>query len=210
VQLGPETMVEGTKRWGIGEKIPFDVPGAVASNFGTVDELKDAIPKLAIRGFGQDDDLVVPLQMAMFASTVANGGQMMQPYVVNATLDHGGKALSQTVPQVWKTPLSPENAAKLTELMIGVVQNGTASCCLQLANGIQAAAKTGTAQLNAQGQPQRSHAWITAFAPADNPQYAVSVILKGTTAEISEGTGGKLAGPIAKTILDYALSHPLG
>ena len=210
VQLGPEAMVAGTQRWGIGEKVPFDIPGAVASNFGTVDELKDNIPRLAIRGFGQDEDLVVPLQMAMFSSTVANGGQMMQPYAVNATLDHDGKVLDQTVPQVWKTPLSPENAAKLNELMVGVVQNGTASCCMQLANGIQAAAKTGTAQLNAKGQPQRSHAWITAFAPADNPQYDVAVILKGTTAEISAGTGGKLAGPIAKTILDYALAHPAG
>src|SRR5262245_1308366 len=151
VQLGAETMVEGTKRWGIGEKIPFDLPGGAVSNFGTADELKDATPKLAIRGFGQDDDTVVPLQMAMFAATVANGGQMMQPYVVNATLDHDGKVLQQTTPQVWKTPLSPENAGKLTELMVGVVQNGTASCCLQLANGIQAAAKTGTAQLNAKG-----------------------------------------------------------
>jgi len=81
---------------------------------------------------------------------------------------------------------------------------------MKLANGIQAAAKTGTAQLNAKGQPQRSHAWITAFAPADNPQYAVVVMLKGTTDEISAGTGGKLAGPIAKTILDFALAHPLG
>ena len=81
---------------------------------------------------------------------------------------------------------------------------------MQLANGIQAAAKTGTAQLNATGQPQRSHAWITAFAPAGAPQFAVAVVLKGTTDQISAGTGGKLAGPIAKTILDYALAHPLG
>ena len=53
--------------------------------------------------------------------------------------------------------------------MVGVVQNGTASCCMQLDNGVQAAAKTGTAQLNAKGEPQRSHAWITAFAPAEAP-----------------------------------------
>ena len=210
VAVGADKMVAGTAAWGVGEKIPFDLPGGAVSNFGTVAELKDAIPKLAIRGFGQDDDLMVPLHMAMVAATVANGGVMMQPYVVAATLDHDGKVLNQTTPQVWKTPISPTTAVKLTDLMIGVVQNGTAKCCLQLANGIQAAAKTGTAQLNAQGQPQRSHAWIIAFAPADQPQYAVAVMFKGVNADISASTGGRLAGPVAKTILDWALAHPLG
>ena len=99
---------------------------------------------------------------------------------------------------------------RMNELMVLVVQNGTAKCCLQLENGIQAAAKTGTAQLNGKGQPERSHAWIVAFAPASAPQYTVAVMLKGTNADISAGTGGRLAGPIAKIVLDYALSHPLG
>lgn len=210
VELGAEKMVAGTKAWGIGEPIPFDLPGGAVSHFGEVADFADAIPKLAIRGFGQDEASIVPLQMAMFASTVANGGVMMKPYVVDATLDHAGKILTQTVPSAWKTPISPNTAAMMNELMVGVVQNGTAKCCMQLDNGVQAAAKTGTAQLNAKGQPQRSHAWITAFAPAEAPQYTVAVILKGTTDQISAGTGGKLAGPIAKTILDYALAHPLG
>lgn len=210
VLLGAETMVAGTKAWGIGDPIPFDLGGGAVSNFGEVSDFDNAIPKLAIRGFGQDDDSMVPLQMAMISATVANGGVSMKPYVVDATLDHQGRVLSQTKPSAWRTPITPQTAAMLNELMVGVVQNGTASCCLKLANGIQAAAKTGTAQLNAKGQQQRSHAWITAFAPADNPQYAVVVMLKGTTDEISAGTGGKLAGPIAKTILDFALAHPLG
>jgi peptidoglycan glycosyltransferase len=89
--------------------------------------------------------------------------------------------------------------------MIDVVNKGTGRP-MQLANGIQAAAKTGTAQLNAAGQPQRSNAWITGFAPAESPRYAISVVLKGTNDEISAGTGGRLAGPIAKTVLDYLFS----
>jgi peptidoglycan glycosyltransferase len=210
VLLGAETMVAGTQAWGIGETIPFDLPGGAVSHFGDVADFKDAAPKLAIRGFGQDEDAIVPLQMAMIAATVANGGKEMAPYVVAATLDHEGKVLHQTTPTVWKTPMSAETALKLNDLMVGVVRNGTAKCCLQLDNGIQAAAKTGTAQLNATGQPERSHAWIVAFAPAEAPQYTVAVILKGTNAEISDGTGGRLAGPIAKTVLDYALAHPLG
>ena len=89
--------------------------------------------------------------------------------------------------------------------MVGVVNSGTGRT-MQLDNGIQAAAKTGTAQLNAAGEQERSHAWIIGFAPAEAPRYAVAVVLKGTTDEVSASTGGKLAGPIAKTVLDYLFS----
>ena len=89
--------------------------------------------------------------------------------------------------------------------MVGVVNNGTGRQ-MQLANGIQAAAKTGTAQLNAAGEPERSHAWIIGFAPAEQPRYAIAVMLKGTNDEISAGTGGRLAGPIAKQVLDFVFA----
>ena len=95
-------------------------------------------------------------------------------------------------------------------LMQSVATNGTASCCIALASGVPVAAKTGTAQLNGPGEPERSHAWITAFAPADDPQYAVAVIIEGTNEEISASTGGRLAGPVAKTVLDAALAGAPG
>lgn len=209
VELGPERMVAGTEAWGIGETLPIDLPGAAASNFanagGEPIDFANNLPLLAIGGFGQANDAMVPLHMCMVASTVANGGVMMKPYVVQSTLNHDGQLLSTTVPQEWKTPISPATASTLTSLMIGVVNNGTAKQ-MQLANGIQAAAKTGTAQLNGPGEPERSHAWIIGFAPAESPRYAVAVVLKGTNDEISAGTGGKLAGPIAKQILDYLFS----
>ena len=80
----------------------------------------------------------------------------------------------------------------------------------QLANGIPVAAKTGTAQLNGPGLPERSNAWIVAYAPADAPRYAVAVMLKGTNAEISSSTGGRLAGPVAKQVLDQAFAGEAG
>jgi peptidoglycan glycosyltransferase len=125
--------------------------------------------------------------------------------VVDTTLYHDGRVLQRTSPSVWKTPITTTTAAQLTSMMIDVVNKGTGKP-MQLANGIQAAAKTGTAQLNATGEPQRSHAWIIGFAPAQAPQYAIAVMLKGTNDEISAGTGGKLAGPIAKQVLDYLFS----
>lgn len=206
VELGPERMPAGTDQWGIDQKLPIDLPGAVASNFryanGEPIDFAQNMPLLAIGGFGQANDKMVPLHMCMVAGAVANGGKMMTPYVVDATLAHNGTVLQRTNPSVWKTPVSPATAANLNELMVGVVNKGTGRP-MQLANGIQAAAKTGTAQLNGAGEPQRSHAWIVGFAPAEAPRYAISVVLKGTNDEISAGTGGKLAGPIAKQVLDY-------
>jgi peptidoglycan glycosyltransferase len=203
--LGPERMVAGTQEWGIGEPMPIDLPRPASSFFGDVEDFVDDLPLLAIGGFGQGDDQMVPLHMAMVAATVANGGRMMKPYVVAETRDHDGGLLDRTEPEVWKTPITPTTAATLRDLMVGVVREGTARCCMQLANGIQAAAKTGTAQLNATGEPERSHAWIVAFAPAEAPRVAVAVVLKGVNAEISAGTGGTLAGPIAKQLLDVAM-----
>ncbi|MFM8482761.1 MAG: peptidoglycan D,D-transpeptidase FtsI family protein [Actinomycetota bacterium] len=204
IDLGPETMVEAARRFGIGEPLPFDLPRAATSRFGDVDYFTQNLPLLGIGGFGQGNTQMVPLHMAMITAAIANGGVMMRPFAIAATYDHDGRLLQRTVPSVWRIPMSVGASSLLTELMIEVVNNGTASCCFNL-SGVQGAAKTGTAQLNAAGEPERSHAWIVAFAPAEAPRYAVVVMLKGTDAEISAGTGGTLAGPIAAKVLNVAL-----
>ena len=91
--------------------------------------------------------------------------------------------------------------------MVGVVEGGTASCCLDLAGDIQAAAKTGTAELGLENDPDLVHAWMIAFAPADDPQYAISVVLTNirSTDELA-ATGRRLAGPIVQGVLDYLLT----
>jgi peptidoglycan glycosyltransferase len=91
--------------------------------------------------------------------------------------------------------------------MVEVVNKGTARCCLQLASGQQAAAKTGTAQLNPPGEPPASHAWITTCAPAEAPRVVVAVMVKASD-EVTAGTGGTVAGPIAKQVLDAVLATP--
>jgi peptidoglycan glycosyltransferase len=204
VELGPDRFQEGMRRWGIGETIPIDLPGATSSTIGDFTDIDQNLPLLAIRGFGQNDDQMVPLHMAMVAATVANDGEMMKPFVVDATLDHSGRVLDRTQPEVWRRPISRETAGIMQDLMVQVAEVGTASCCIALEGGIPVAAKTGTAQLNGPGEPERSHAWIVAYAPADAPKYAVAVMIKGTNAEISASTGGRLAGPIAKAMLDAA------
>ena len=202
IELGPDRFQEGIARWGVGEAIPIDLPGAVASTVGDFTDMDQNLPLLAMRGFGQNEDQMVPIHMAMVAAAVANDGEMMAPYVVDSEIDHGGRIIDQTRPEVWQRPISRHTAGILQELMLGVAESGTASCCIGLDDGISVAAKTGTAQLNGPGEPERSHAWIIAYAPFEQPKYAVAVMLKGTDAEISAGTGGRLAGPIAKGMLD--------
>jgi penicillin-binding protein A len=147
VLLGPEAMVAGAEAWGMGEPLPIDLPRPAASTFGSTDNLSQELPLLAIRGFGQSEVQMVPLHMAMVAATVANGGQMMVPYAVESTFDEEGRVLDETRPQVWKTPISPQTAEIERQLMIGVAERGTASCCIALNGGIPVAAKTGTAEL---------------------------------------------------------------
>jgi peptidoglycan glycosyltransferase len=200
--MGPDLFQEYIARWGVGETIPIDLPRAAASTIGDFTDIDQNLPLLAIRGFGQNDDQLVPLHMAMVAAAVANDGEMMKPFVVDAELDHDGRVIDRTQPDVWKRPVSRQTAEILQNLMVTVAESGTASCCIALEGGIPVAAKTGTAQLNGPGEPERSHAWITAYAPADAPKYAVAVMIEGTNAEISASTGGRLAGPIAKSMLD--------
>lgn len=219
VDIGPSEMVAGVKRFGLGQRLPVDLQGAAASTFGgEAGDFENSLALLAIHGFGQGEVQMVPLHMAMISASVANGGQMLEPFVTARTLRDDaalivangaltyepGNVVGEASPTPWRRTMAPQTAATLTDLMIGVTESGTAACCLQIP-GVKIAAKTGTAQLNPEGEVERSHAWITAFAPADAPRIAVAVMLKGTTDEISAGTGGRLAGPVAREILQKAL-----
>lgn len=208
--LGIDPFVTGAESWGVGETIPFDLPRPAASTIGSVDDLDQNLPLLAMRGFGQNEVQMVPLHMALIAGGVANGGVMLKPYVVDATLDSDGEVLEVTRgSREWLQPISRPTAEIMNTLMQGVAREGTASCCIALSSGLPVAAKTGTAQLNGPGEPERSNAWIVAYAPADAPRYAVAVVILGTSQEISASTGGRLAGPIAKRMLDLAIAREL-
>ena len=155
IDMGPALFEDRIGRWGVGEEIPIDLPGAAASTIGDFSDIDDNLPLLAIRGFGQNDDQMVPVHMAMVAATVANDGDMMRPYVVDAELDRSGAVISRTSPEVWKRPISNRTAETLQGLMERVAIDGTASCCIGLDGGISVAAKTGTAQLK---RPRRTRA----------------------------------------------------
>lgn len=206
VNIGPALFVDGVDKFGFERRIPFDLPASAASTFGgRPSRFSDAMALLALHGFGGGDVQVTPLHMAMIAAAVGNGGSMMVPHVIAETRTNTGEVIQRARPETWLTPLRPDTAATLTSLMVEVVRDGTASCCMTLKNGVQAAAKTGTAQLNPEGETERSHAWIMGFAPAESPRVAVAVMLRGVNDEISSSTGGRLAGPVARRLLDAAL-----
>ena len=117
----------------------------------------------------------------------------MKPYLMQQIQDADGRILQKQTADVWLKPISPSTAATLTKMMVAVIDEGTGS---QAAiTGVKVAGKTGTAE-NPHGA---DHSWFIGFAPAEEPQVAVAVIVENA------GSGGLVATPIARRILTAAL-----
>jgi peptidoglycan glycosyltransferase len=146
--------------------------------------------------FGQGPETgeprLTPLQMAMVAATIANGGMVPRPYVVERVVAPDGSEVTATKPDTLGRAVGANHAAETARMMEAVVQAGTGTAA-QIP-GIRVAGKTGTAESGVEGTNTTS---FMAFAPADNPRVAVAVIL-----ERQSGTGGTTAAPIAKQIME--------
>jgi peptidoglycan glycosyltransferase len=199
VELGAETLVDQAHRFGFSEDIDFDIP-FVEAEIPPVSAFEDDIPAVAQSGIGQRDVRANVLHMALVAGAIGNRGVMMQPRLVHEIRDPEGRILRQLGPAKYGEPLSELNAGILTEMMVSVVQSGTGTAA-QIP-GITVAGKTGTAQ-TAEGQAP--HAWFVSFAPADDPQIAVAVVVLNGGDLGSEATGGQLSAPIAKSLIEAYL-----
>jgi peptidoglycan glycosyltransferase len=157
-------------------------------------------PLLAFSAIGLDNDLVNPLQMALMASAVANDGVMPQPRIVSEVRDSQGRVAREFGVRTVRRAISASSAATLTQMMIAVVNNGTGYRAA--IPGIQVAGKTGTAT---NGEGRAPNAWFTAFAPAQDPQIAVSVIVLDGGNLGSEATGGQVAAPIVRSVIEAYL-----
>jgi peptidoglycan glycosyltransferase len=149
---------------------------------------------------GQFNVRMTPLQGAMMAAGVANGGVIMSPYLVKQELDTKGNVMSTTNPQQLYNPITSAEAGQLKDMMISVVQNGTGTKA-QI-NGVQVAGKTGTAQ---RGAGQNALAWFLSFAPANDPKVAVAVLVQDNNPNAGDVYGGSLAAPIAKNVIQAVL-----
>jgi len=203
VDLGPEVMVAQAQAEGFNSKPPIDLPAPAASFFPPVAFFDQNTPALAQSAIGQNDVQASALQMALVAAGVANGGVIEQPHVMQEVRNSDGEVIDQGAARFWTRPLSDENAKTMNAAMVNVVEHGTAT--RMKIPGVLVGGKTGTAQLGS--DPPRSHAWIIGFAPADNPRVAVAVVVLNQSGA-TESTGGRVAAPIAKAVMQTILAAP--
>jgi peptidoglycan glycosyltransferase len=183
---------------GIEHQPPIDLsPSAVAS---VGPHIGADPPRFALAGIGQGDVFASPLQMALIAAGVANQGVIMQPHVVKDITNGDGKVVKTIDPKPWTTCMDPQTAAALNGMMVAVVQRGTGTAA-QI-DGVTVAGKTGTAQTDG----PNPHAWFIAFAPAEAPRYAVAVLVEDRGGYNESATGGAVAAPIAKGVLQTLLA----
>ncbi|MFI5053121.1 MAG: peptidoglycan D,D-transpeptidase FtsI family protein [Acidimicrobiia bacterium] len=184
---------------GLNRQPPIDLDPAAVPSVGP--QVGADRPRFALAGIGQGDVFTSPLQMALIAAGIANGGVIMQPHVVQEITNADGATVRTIDSKPWTTCMTPQTAAALTGMMVDVVQRGTGTAA-QI-DGVTVAGKTGTAQ-TADGESP--HAWFIAFAPAEAPRYAVAVIVEHGGDYGSEATGGAVAAPIAKHVLQALLA----
>ncbi|MEV0582690.1 penicillin-binding protein 2 [Nonomuraea sp. NPDC050310] len=192
LDLGYERMAEQAQKFGVGE--PLSIPMAVAKSSIGPKEDPAAIAQASI---GQRSNQMTPLQMALIAAGINNDGTVMRPYLVNKITDAKNDEIEAADPQELSEAMSPDSARKLREMMISVVANGTARAAQ--VPGVQVGGKTGTAE-TAQGQAP--HAWFIGFA--ENVSLAV-IVESGAARVGDEATGGGVAAPIAKAVLEAVL-----
>lgn len=198
LDLPDGALRERAQAFGFGEQ-DLRVPTRVADS---VFPQETNPPQAAQSAIGQFDVRATPLQMAMVAGGIANGGQVMRPYVVREVQAPDLSRLELASPEVFRTATSPQVAGQLTSMMELVVSEGSGTSA-QIP-GVRVAGKTGTAQ-HAPGRPP--HAWFIAFAPAEDPQVAVAVVIEDGGSLGSEATGGRLAAPIARDVIRAVLGR---
>lgn len=175
--------------------VPLPVSTSVFPAQGEIDA-----PQTALAAIGQYDVRATPLEVAMITATIANDGVRMAPYLVSSVRNQDLTVVDTTQPRSLGRSISATTAAELTAMMTQVVQSGTGTAA-QI-KGVAVAGKTGTAQT---ATDQAPHAWFTAFAPADAPRVAVAVVVEHGGSLGSEATGGKVAAPIAKAVIEAVL-----
>lgn len=168
------------------------LPISMANSPGsfTLQKAGSSVKEAMQTAIGQGFTKITPMQNAMIAAAIANKGTMMKPYVVSSIENAYGSQITEYSPQVHSTPMSEEEAKYLAMMMRKVVTDGTADDLKKL--GVKAAGKTGSAD-NDQG---KAHSWFIGYAPYDNPQIVVSIVVENA------GTGSEYAVPIAGQLFD--------
>lgn len=169
-------------------KLPYDMPYATSKVNLTTDISTREMIQVSI---GQGTTQMSPLHLNMITSAVANHGVLMRPYLIDSRYDAEGRLLQTWEPREYGELMSGTIAAQLRTYMRAVITDGTATVLRN--TDYHAAGKTGSAEFT---DDLQSHSWFTGFAPAEDPQICVTVIIEG------QGTGSRFAVPAAKVVFD--------
>jgi peptidoglycan glycosyltransferase len=207
-RVGRDTLVEYMKRFGFYEDPQLDypdfqmIPSGILNGDGDYVEDGFDVGRVAIGQGGLEGEIRSgPLQMALVAAAVANGGRLMKPRLTDRIVQKDGRVKERVEPDLQAVVMKPETAEALTGMMSRVVEEGTGTAGALA--GIRVAGKTGTAEVGA--NREFTQPWFIAFAPVEDPRMAIAV-----TVERTSGQGGTVAAPIAKSVLEALLGDAAG
>ncbi|GAB3615604.1 penicillin-binding transpeptidase domain-containing protein [Okibacterium endophyticum] len=196
MELGDDAIREMADKFGFNQSM--DIPTTTEASIYPpgLDE-----PQTGLTGFGQWEVRASPLQMALVSAGIANGGTLMQPTLVDEVIGSNLQPLLQHEPSVLSEVLDEDVALDLTAMMVAGVESGQASNAR--IEGVDVAGKTGTAE-NGESNPYTL--WFTGFAPAENPEVAVAVVVENDANLGHHSYGDAIASPIAKTVIEAVLN----
>jgi peptidoglycan glycosyltransferase len=202
LDIGAETLLEYAARFGFGERLPFELPTSpsqVTGGGGPQAGFADLV-ELANAAYGQGEVLATPLQMALVAASIANGGVAMTPKLVDELRQASGR-VTRVEPVGFRRVLDDADARLIGQAMVLAVEGeyGRRFAGAARIEGVTVAGKTGTAQL---GDGSAPHSWFIGYAPAEAPRIAIAVVVE------HGGSGGERAAPIAGRLMELYLELP--
>ncbi|BDU72553.1 penicillin-binding protein [Mesoterricola silvestris] len=207
LRLDPAVHFQYLRKFGFGETTGLNFPGETAGRLQAPDRWSRTTQLTMSYGYGLSAS---PLQVLMAGCVLANGGKLMQPYIIQKIFNDQGNLLQEFKPKVKEQVISEETSAMMREALKGVITNGTGKMA-KLDGNIEAFGKTGTSRklVNGQYEMRRHYASFLGFFPADKPQYGMLFMLDDPA---GDATGGDVAAPLFKKIGDaimrYRLSLP--
>jgi peptidoglycan glycosyltransferase len=210
-KVGEDELFETMEKFGFNATPPIDLPNegveSQVAQSGIYSEghllHKDDPVDIGRVAMGQERLEATPLQMAMVAAAIANGGKLMKPQIWNRVIDPDGRVVERLDPTVYSEPVSGETAEELTTAMEGVVNEGTGTNAA--ISGVPVAGKTGTAETPGNkacgGGSEENQAWFIGFAPANEPKIAIAASIECTTL-----FGNDIAAPIFRDVAETILN----